>query len=146
MFNLLRSAALVTLVVTMPVHAQETPAALDGVKLVTAEQARDLALKGAVLVDTRTANEYSEKTVKGAVSVPYGEKSTKATSFDKSQDRFDLGKLPGDKAAQLVFFCNAGTCWKSYKASVVARDAGYKQVHWLRGGLPEWSAKGLATQ
>jgi rhodanese-related sulfurtransferase len=78
--------------------------------------------------------------------VPYKEKSAKDATFDKAQDSFDLAKLPGDKNAPVVFYCNAGECWKSYKASVVARDAGYKQIHWFRGGMPEWSSKGLPTQ
>jgi len=129
-----------------PALAQETPATLDGVKLVTAEQARDLGAKGAALIDTRTANEFAEKTVKGAINVPYGEKSAKDAKFDKAADKFDLAKLPADKGAPVIFFCNSGTCWKSYKASVVARDAGYKQVGWLRGGMPEWSSNGLPTQ
>ncbi|WP_119288320.1 rhodanese-like domain-containing protein [Azohydromonas sediminis] len=128
------------------VQAQETPATLDGVKIVTAEQARDLGAKGAALVDTRTANEYAEKTVKGAIHVPYVEKSAKDVKFDRSADKFDLSKLPADKSAPVIFFCNSGTCWKSYKASVVARDAGYKQVGWFRGGMPEWISKGLPTQ
>ena len=132
--------------ISAPVQAQETPATLDGVKVVTAEQARDLAAKGATLVDTRTANEYAEKTVKGAVHVPYAEKSAKAANFDKAADKFDLAKLPGDKAAPVVFFCNSGTCWKSYKASAVAKDAGYKQISWFRGGMPEWTSKSLPTQ
>jgi len=135
-----------TLVATAPAMAQETPSALAGVKVVTAEGARDLGAKGAALVDTRTANEFSEKTVKGAIHVPYGEKSAKAPDFDKSKDKFDLAKLPADKNAPVVFFCNAGTCWKSYKASAMAVDAGYKQVAWFRGGMPEWTAKGLPTQ
>lgn len=129
-----------------PAAASMTPDKLDGVTVVSAEQARDLAAKGAPLVDTRTANEYAEKTAKGAVNVPYKEKSAKDAGFDKAQDGFDLAKLPSDKSTPVVFFCNAGSCWKSYKASVVARDAGYKQVHWLRGGMPEWSEKGLPTQ
>ena len=129
-----------------PAFAQETPPALDGVRVVTAEQARDLGAKGAALVDTRTANEYAEKTVKGAIHVAYGEKSAKDVKFDKLADKFDLSKLPADKSAPVIFFCNSGTCWKSYKASVVARDAGYKQVGWFRGGMPEWSTKGLPTQ
>lgn len=129
-----------------PAFAQETPAALDGVRIVTAEQARDLGAKGAALVDTRTANEYAEKTVKGAIHVPYVEKSAKAADFDKAADKFDLAKLPADKSAPVIFFCNSGTCWKSYKASVAARDAGYKQVGWFRGGMPEWTSKGLPTQ
>jgi rhodanese-related sulfurtransferase len=126
--------------------ASTTPDKLDGVKVVSAEQARDLQAKGAPMVDTRVAAEYAEKTVKGAVSVPYKEKSAKDVGFDRKADSFDLGKLPGDKAAPVVMFCNAGECWKSYKAAVVARDAGYKQIYWFRGGMPEWSAKGLPTQ
>jgi len=92
------------------------------------------------------ATEYADKTIKGAKSVPYREKSAKDVKFDRTKDEFDLSKLPSDKNAPLVFFCNSGECWKSYKASVVARDAGYTQVHWLRGGMPEWLAKGLPTQ
>jgi rhodanese-related sulfurtransferase len=126
--------------------AADTPAKLDGVKNVTAEEAKQMADKGVPLIDTRVASEYAEKTIKGAKSVPYREKSAKDVKFDRTQDQFDLSKLPADKNAPVVMFCNAGECWKSYKASIVARDAGYKQVHWLRGGLPEWVAKGLPTQ
>lgn len=126
-------------------HAQETPATLQGVRVVTAEQARDLGAKGAALIDTRTANEFAEKTVKGAILVAYRERSAKSVDFDRSQDSFDLGKLPADKNLPVIFFCNSGTCWKSYKAAVVARDAGWKQVGWFRGGMPEWNAKGLPT-
>jgi rhodanese-related sulfurtransferase len=124
----------------------ETPTSLAGVKLVSAEEAKKLQDAGAPLIDTRVAAEYAEKTIKGAKSVPYKEKSDKAVGFDASKDDFDLAKLPADKNAPVVFFCNAGECWKSYKASVVAQKAGYSKVNWLRGGLPEWTAKGLPTQ
>jgi rhodanese-related sulfurtransferase len=126
--------------------AAETPTKLDGVKVVTAAEAKPMLDKGVPFVDARVAAEYAEKTIKGAKSVPYREKSAKAVDFDRTQDQFDLAKLPSDKAAPVVFFCNAGECWKSYKAAVLARDAGYKQVYWLRGGIPEWTAKGLPTQ
>jgi rhodanese-related sulfurtransferase len=119
---------------------------LDGVKIVTAEQVKDQMAKGVAVFDVRVAAECSEKTIKGAVCNAYKEKSAKAPDFDRSQDQFDVSKLPADKGAPVVFFCNSGECWKSYKASVVARDAGYKNVQWFRGGLPEWSAKGLPTQ
>lgn len=126
--------------------AADTPATLAGVKIVSAEAALKMAGQGVPLIDTRVATEYADKTIKGAKSVPYREKSAKEVKFDRSKDEFDLSKLPSDKNAPLVFFCNSGECWKSYKASVVARDAGYKQVHWLRGGMPEWVSKGLPTQ
>jgi len=142
----LAAALMLSLTLLPAAHAAETPTSLAGVKVVTAEEAKKLQDGGAPLIDTRVAAEYAEKTIKGAKSVPYKEKSAKAVDFDASQDQFDLSKLPGDKAAPLVFFCNAGECWKSYKASIQAKKAGYSKIHWLRGGMPEWVAKGLATQ
>lgn len=126
--------------------AAETPASLAGVKNVNAEEVKKLLDSGVPVIDTRVAAEYAEKTIKGATSVPYKEKSAKDVGFDASQDQFDLGKLPANKAAPLVFFCNSGECWKSYKASVVALKAGYTKINWFRGGFPEWSGKGLPTQ
>lgn len=129
-----------------PVLAGETPASLVGVKNVTAEEVKKMLDAGVPVIDTRVAAEYSEKTIKGAKSVPYKEKSAKEPGFDASVDQFDLSKLPADKSAPLVMFCNSGECWKSYKASVVAQRAGYSNVHWFRGGFPEWNGKGLPTQ
>lgn len=127
-------------------QAAETPASLPGVKTVSAEEVKKLLDGGVPVIDTRVAAEYAEKSIKGAKSVPYKEKSAKAPDFDASQDQFDLGKLPADKAAPMVLFCNAGECWKSYKAAVVASKAGYTKINWFRGGMPEWTAKGLPTQ
>jgi len=126
--------------------AAETPASLAGVKNVGAEEVKKLLDSGVPVIDTRVAAEYAEKTIKGAISVPYKEKSAKDAGFDASQDQFDLAKLPANKSAPLVFFCNSGECWKSYKASAVALKAGYTKVNWFRGGFPEWSGKGLPTQ
>jgi len=131
---------------SLPSLAAETPATLAGVKMVSADEVKKLLDAGVPVIDTRVAAEYAEKTIKGAKSVPYKEKSAKEPGFDASQDQFDLAKLPGDKAAPLVFFCNAGECWKSYKASVVASKAGYTKISWFRGGFPEWAGKGLPTQ
>jgi rhodanese-related sulfurtransferase len=126
--------------------AAETPTSLAGVKSVNAEEVKKLLDSGVPVIDTRVAAEYAEKTIKGAISVPYKEKSAKDVGFDAGKDQFDLSKLPANKAAPLVFFCNGGECWKSYKASVLAQKTGYTKVHWFRGGFPEWSGKGLPTQ
>lgn len=130
----------------LPAMAAETPATLAGTKVVSADEAKKLQDGGALMIDTRVAAEYAEKTIKGAKSVPYKEKSAKEVGFDASQDQFDLSKLPADKATPMVLFCNAGECWKSYKGSVAAVKAGYSKIYWLRGGVPEWTAKGLPTQ
>lgn len=136
------TCALVISTAATAVLAVDTPNALSGVTMVTAEQAKKLVDGGVPIIDARVSNEYAESHIKGAKSVPYKEKSIKEANFDAKQDSFDLAKLPADKGAALIFYCNAGECWKSYKASKQALDAGYKKVHWFRGGIPEWKAKG----
>jgi len=127
-------------------QAQVTPDSIPGVKVVTAEDVEKLMKSGVPVVDARVANEYAEEHVKGARNVPYKEKSAKSVNFDASQDSFDLSKLPRDKSAPLVFYCNAGECWKSYKATISAQRAGYTNLYWFRGGMPEWKAKKLPTE
>jgi rhodanese-related sulfurtransferase len=139
-------ALVLSVAAAAPAMAKETPASLTGVKLVAAEDVKKLLDTGVPVIDTRVAAEFAEKSIKGAKSVPYKEKSAKDVTFDASQDSFDLTKLPTDKKAPVVFFCNAGECWKSYKASVLAQKAGHTNIHWFRGGMPEWTKKGLPTQ
>jgi rhodanese-related sulfurtransferase len=124
----------------------QTPESLSGTTVVTAEQAKSMVEKGTLIVDTRVANEYVEQHIKGAVSIPYKEKSAKSVDFDASMDSFDLSKLPVDKGTPAIFYCNAGECWKSYKSSKTAVKAGSKNVYWLRGGIPEWKAKGFPVE
>jgi rhodanese-related sulfurtransferase len=91
-------------------HGADTPASLDGAVVVDAAKAKSLMDGGAKMIDTRVANEYAEAHIKGALSVPYKEKSAKDVNFDASQDSFDLGKLPGDKNAAIVMYCNGPEC------------------------------------
>ncbi len=142
-----RSAAAVMLMAAAAAAmSAETPGTLAGVTVVTAEQARKLADGGVPIVDTRVGNEFAQEHIKGAKSVPYKEKSAKDVKFDPKEDSFELAKLPAAKSAPVIFYCNAGECWKSYKAAKVALDAGYTKVHWLRGGIPEWKSKGYPVE
>ncbi|MCX7898271.1 MAG: rhodanese-like domain-containing protein [Rhodocyclaceae bacterium] len=145
--KLVLGAFLSAMLITQAVMAQETPTTPPpGVKIVEAKEVQELQAKGAILVDTRRASEYAEGTIKGAINVPYDpEKSAKDANFDPSQDKFDLSKLP-DKNAHIVTFCNAGTCWKSYKSAVVLARNGYKHVYWYRNGFPDWKARKLPTE
>ena len=150
--NSLRRAGWMALAIALMPAAQAatptplTPPDLPGVTVITAGQARDLMVTGVLIVDTRVANEYVELHIKGAVSIPYKEKSAKTPDFDGRLDRFDLAKLPRDKGTPVIFYCNAGECWKSYKASKTALKAGYTRVYWLRGGIPEWKNYGFPTE
>lgn len=120
-----------------------TPRTLPGAQVADAATVARLVQAGGVYVDTRTDAEFKAGHPVGAVWVPYVEKSAKDPDFKASDDQFDLSKLPADKQAPLVLACNGAECWKSYKASLAAIKAGHTQVHWFRGGFPEWRAAGL---
>jgi rhodanese-related sulfurtransferase len=124
----------------------DTPDSLKGATLVDAVKAKSLSDSGVMVIDSRVANEYAESHIKGAISVPYKEKSTKSADFDASQDSFDLSKLPANKSTAILIYCNGAECWKSYKASTAAIKAGYKTVYWFRLGIPAWKAKGYPTE
>lgn len=124
----------------------DSPLSLEGATVVSAAQVKELMEKGVPAIDARLATEFETEHIAKARSVPYAEKSAKTADFNPLADSFDLSKLPANKSADIVFYCNAGACWKSYKAATVAIKAGYKKVYWLRGGLPEWKEKGYPTE
>jgi PQQ-dependent catabolism-associated CXXCW motif protein len=60
----------------------------------------------------------------------------------------DLGQLldkdtGGDRTYPVVFYCEGPQCWESYNAALRARDAGYTNVYWYRGGLEAWAMASL---
>jgi len=123
-----------------------TPRALPGATVVDAAAVAKLLQGGALLFDTRAESEYKAGHVAGAKLLPYGEKSAKEADFKAEDDKFELAKLPADKAQPLVFACNGAECWKSFKASHAALKAGHNKVFWFRGGFPEWRAAGYKIE
>ena len=125
-----------------------TPRGLEGAKLVEDPAAIEkLLASGARYIDTRTDEEFKRGHVPGAVLVPYVEKSAKDPGYDPAQDQFEVQRLGADKSQPLIFACNGAECWKSFKASRAAIQAGYTNVHWFRTGFPAWrdSGRKIAT-
>lgn len=124
-----------------------TPRQLAGAVLVEDPAQIDrLMQEGARYIDTRNAEEFKQGHVPGASLVPYVENSAKDPGYDASVDQFDLQALGSDKTRGLVFGCNGAECWKSFKASHAAVQAGYKQVYWFRTGFPAWRDAGHPVQ
>lgn len=123
--------------------AVDTPEKLDGCKIVSAKEAKDLMAKGSKMFDVRVATEYAEEHIKGAISLPYAEKSKKEVAYDVALDSFDDSKLP---ASNSIFQCNGKDCWKSYKACTWAYKKGKKDLYWFRGGIPEWKQSKFETE
>ena len=88
--------------------------------------------KSLVLVDTRTAEEFQEAHIKGAVSIP-------EKNFDTQ-----LSLLPAEKNALVVLYCNGVKCGKSKKAAKKAEAAGYTNLVLYAEGFPVWEEKGLS--
>ena len=144
--GILITTVLAVALAPLAVWAADAPASLAGAKVVTAADVTKLVGAGDLVVDSRVASEYADGHIKGAVSIPYREKSEKVANFDATADAFALTKLPADKAAPIVIYCNGPDCWKSFKASTVAIKGGYTNVYWYRDGFPDWKSKGLPIE
>lgn len=90
--------------------------AIDGVG------ARRLVSEGALLLDVRTPEEFTEGHLPGAVNIPVHDLSGR------------LGEL-SDRERAIVVYCRSGM--RSGRAAGVLRRAGYRTVHNL-GGLSNW--------
>jgi len=137
---------LAILLLAVPLLGEDTPTSFTGATVVNAEKANSLMKSGATMVDARIITEFIDAHIKGSISIPYRESSTRTVNFDASADTFNLAKLPKDKNAPIIFYCNGPTCWKSYKATVLTVRAGYKHVYWFRDGFPAWKASGLPVE
>lgn len=148
--SILCLATAITLMVAPALAADnkpDTPTSIKGARVVAVDEAKGLLdKKAAAFFDTRSALNYGKGHLPGASIVAYKEKSDFKPDFDVTQDSFDLTKLPADKNAKIVIYSDGPTGWKSYKASVLAVNAGYKNVLWMRDGFAAWTAKSLPVE
>lgn len=86
--------------------------------------------KAALLVDSRPAMRYDRGHIPLAINIP-------ETQFDKL-----TAKLPADKAAPIIFYCQGFECDLSHKSAFKAEALGYTNIKVYPAGQPEWEAKG----
>ena len=110
------------------------PASIEGVEIVTAEEAIDLIIEhpGMPIIDSRKKTEYVKGHIEGAVSL-----------LDTEMTEQDLQALSPDRDAAILFYCNGVRCLRSSNAILKAKQWGYTNLIWLRGGWMEWSDKRL---
>lgn len=141
------------LLAALPLFANDTPEPADalkyGARYISVQEAKKLYdAKSAVFCDSRITREFIMETIPGAVPCLYDEKggmANKLPDFDPSADTWHHDKLT-DKGKTLIVFCNAKSCWRSYKGAVVAKSFGFRDVYWLRDGIPGWKAAGFPTE
>lgn len=120
-----------------------------GAKYISISDAKKAQANGALILDTRKSKEVSEETIAGSVRALYKEKGgnkNRMGKFSSAGERLTMKNIPKDKNAHLITFCNGPHCWRSYKAAVTLTKAGYKNVRWMRDGIPAWKKAGYPTK
>jgi rhodanese-related sulfurtransferase len=120
-----------------------TPGALEGIeRWNTAEMVQALRQsQPPVLIDVAVAGPM----LPGALHFVRGGLAFKEPSVDAAYaERFRhmLAAAAPDLNQPLVFYCDSSSCWLSVNAAMRARQLGYTQVKWYRGGMQAWSQAG----
>lgn len=105
--------------------AQQLQAA-DGVDV---KQAQSMSLQGALLLDVREPEEYSEVHAPNAKLIPLGELNAR------------LQEIAAYKDKPIVVMCRSGR--RSAKAVALLHEAGFTQASNVKGGIVAWAGDGL---
>jgi len=89
---------------------------------VTGQQAHELVQNGAKLVDVRSADEFAEDHIEGAINIPVDDVAARTAEL-------------GDKTQPVVVYCRSGK--RAARAAATLREAGFTKVESL-GGKDNW--------
>ena len=127
-----------TLTLALPVSWADdkpyAPESIEGVRIVTAEEAIDLILDNPDMpvIDSRKKTEFVKGHIEGAVSM-----------LNTEMTEQDLQRVAPDKGGAILFYCNGERCLRSTEAIHKAKSWGYSKLICVRGGWKEWSDKRL---
>lgn len=117
---------------------KEMPASIEGVKNVTPEDVKKLidTKQKLVILDNRPAEEFEKEHIPGAIRL----------NSDDLLENSQLAAAAGLKTDDvIVVYCNGEMCWRSPAVASMLKCLGYKNINWLRSGLPGWIKKGYET-
>ena len=92
---------------------------------ITGTEAKKMVDEGALLLDVRTVEEFSERHIEGAVNIPVQDLEKRLAEV-------------GDKERPVVVYCRSGK--RSEKAKEILSGAGWKKVENL-GGIDNWDSE-----
>jgi rhodanese-related sulfurtransferase len=121
---------------TAAANTGETPPSLDGARTISAADAKALLERGAVVLDVRRKAAFLEGRVPRA----------KGLARNAETKAFDPAAFGPNKEATLLIYGHGSDGWSAVEAVRTAVGAGYRNVHWMRGGWVEWSAAGLPSE
>ncbi|MDH3393307.1 MAG: rhodanese-like domain-containing protein [Desulfobulbaceae bacterium] len=132
--------------------AVSTPTAANAAPLVTTDwMAKNLNAKGLVLIDVRTAVNYSVGHLPGALSLPYGQWEPKNEDREcnlmpsPAQMTELLKKMGVNNSSHVVIYDHGNTTsdtTKGTSAVWIMEAMGHKNVSYLNGGFTKWTFEG----
>lgn len=133
-----------------------TPDDVPGAARVLAQQVRDLAQKGASLLDVGAAvqSRYDDLdgtwlvrgqhvTLPGAIWLPETGRGVLTPEMQEYLYSNVVALTQGDLSKPIVVFCIAD-CWMSWNAAQRLTTMGYTSVHWFAEGIDGWKDEGWA--
>lgn len=115
-------------------HADDylSPDTIEGSTKIDAELLIKLAQEheNLVIIDSRIKSDRHQGYITGSISLP-----------DTQTDCSSLFRIINRKYTPTVFYCNGPKCRRSDRAIVIARECGYTNIYWFRGGFEEWKNK-----
>lgn len=117
---------------------KDMPESLAGIKVITPEELKAMmdAKKPVVILDNRPAEEFEKEHITGAIRLNSDD------LLEDSKLAAGAGLKPDDV---IVGYCNGEKCWRSPAVTVMLQNLGYKNINWLRTGLPGWVKLGYDT-
>lgn len=108
-----------------------------GLVFISLPEAENLWSGGeAVVVDSRSREEYASGHIPGAISIPLIEV--------KEGSDYLFNRLPPDR--QIVVYCEGGSCQTSLALAKLLYSKGYRNVKVFSGGWEEWLKAGLPVE
>lgn len=111
-----------------------SPRHIEDVALVGAENVIELMGKidNLIIVDSRIPGDRQKGYIESSVSLP-----------DTKTNCKTLAEILPDKNTPALFYCNGVECGRSAIAIEIAKECGYKELYWFRGGFKVWMEKGF---
>ena len=112
-----------------------SPETVAGATTIDAARAKELFEKGVPFIDVRRDSDWDAGRIPGAEHLDLKSAFTEAR----------LAETVG-KADEVVIYCNGAKCMRSSEACAKAVSWGFGNVHYFRGGYPEWVAAGYPIE
>ncbi|GLS19424.1 hypothetical protein GCM10007874_24410 [Labrys miyagiensis] len=122
-----------------------TPTSIPGAAVISTGEVAALVATRQTQFALLDALESPHQMIAGAVNVAGAGRD--GTMSDATQSWL-AGRLKDITAGRtdfpLIFYCAGAQCWEGYNAALRAREAGYTNVYWYRGGLQAWQMSPMA--